>query len=574
MQTLTALFSVSLLPLLIRALSLSSAQTRDDQTGLGWHFVQNGTSGIVALESIIVSDTLAIFFDNYTNDPLQINGHPALGALWNLETNTASPLNVLSDTFCGSGALLSNGTMVSIGGDAPNITGPDDGRMALRLFEPCNDPTGATCHLVEDLDHLTMAETRWYTSSARIFDGSLIIVGGSHTQVIFANDDPVNNLEFFPKKDGGQPRPLQVLERAFPVNMFPRIFALSDGKMFLLANNQSIIYDIEKDQETMLPDLPNGVRASNPYDGTATLLPLHPPDYVSEILVCGGSNASDLAPLDQLSTQDPTSDQCSRLTITPEGIERGWQVERMLEGRIMNEMVLMPNGKVLIINGAQTGYGGYNAVPITPGIDTTSNADHPAFTPSLYSPDAPLGKRISNTGMPATDIPRLYHSSVTLTPRGNILLGGSNPNGGIINDTIWPSEFRIEYLNPPYMTVPRPQLLNVPQRLDFNHEYTVDVVIPPGLDTSASSVQVALIDLGYSSHAFHSSNRLVFMTAQLGPKLGNTQKMVIKAPPNNRVYPPGPAYIYLTVDDITSTGVRVMVGDGSSPPVKDQGVPL
>lgn len=103
------------------------------------------------------------------------------------------------------------------------------------------------------------------------------------------------------------------------------------------------------------------------------------------------------------------------------------------------------------------------------------------------------------------------------------------------------------------MTVPRPQLLNVPQRLDFNHEYTVDVVIPPGLDTSASSVQglsilstinyfhlVALIDLGYSSHAFHSSNRLVFMTAQLGPKLGNTQKMVIKAPPNNRVYPPGP----------------------------------
>jgi len=112
MQKLTALFSVSLLPLLIRALSLSSAQTRDDQTGLGWHFVQNGTSGIVALESIIVSDTLAIFFDNYTNDPLQINGHPALGALWNLETNTASPLNVLSDTFCGSGALLSNGTMV------------------------------------------------------------------------------------------------------------------------------------------------------------------------------------------------------------------------------------------------------------------------------------------------------------------------------------------------------------------------------------------------------------------------------------------------------------------------------
>jgi len=104
---------------------------------------------------------------------------------------------------------------------------------------------------------------------------------------------------------------------------------------------------------------------------------------------------------------------------------------------------------------------------------------------------------------------------------------------------------------------------------------------------------VALIDLGYSSHAFHSSNRLVFMTAKLGAKSGRAQKMVIRTPPNNRVFPPGPgankvyhprilshteikqsAYVYLTVDDVTSAGVRVMVGDGRPPPVKDQGIPL
>jgi hypothetical protein len=51
------------------------------------------------------------------------------------------------------------------------------------------------------------------------------------------------------------------------------------------------------------------------------------------------------------------------------------------------------------------------------------------------------------------------------------------------------SEYRVEYLNPPYMTVPRPQLLNVPQQLDFNHEFTVDVTIPPGLNTDESSIQ-------------------------------------------------------------------------------------
>ncbi|KAJ3568946.1 hypothetical protein NP233_g5380 [Leucocoprinus birnbaumii] len=531
-------FSIVLFPL-SRALSLSNVEPRDNQVGLGWHFVQNGTSGVIALESIIVSDTLAIFFDNATNNPLQINGRSAWGALWNLETNTASPLEVRSNTFCASGGFLSNGTMVSIGGDnTNNVTGVYDGRMALRIFEPCTDPTGATCRLIEDPEHLILAETRWYPSSARIFDGSLIIVGGSHTQVPFSNNNPVNSLEFFPRKDGGVPRPLEVLERSLPVNLFPRIFALPDGKLLVIASNQTIIYDIEKDEETILPDIPNGVHVTNPFDGTATLLPLHPPDYTPEIL---------------LSSQDPASDQCSRITVTPEGIKRGWEVERMLEARTLNEMILMPNGKVLIINGAQTGYAAFNAVQDLIGF---ADADHPAFTPSVYTPDARLGHRISNVGMPTTDIARVYHSSVTLTPNGNILIAGSNPNNGIVNDTIFHSEFRVEYLNPPYMSVARPRLSNVPKRLNFNQEITVDVAIPPGLNKQASSIQVALMDLGFSSHAFHSSSRLVFMTASLS---SNGRRLTIKTPPNNRIYPPGPAYIFLTVDDVTSAGVRVMV---------------
>lgn len=80
----------------------------------GWHFVQNGTSGIVALEVIVVSPTLAIFFDRATNDTLQVNGHTAWGALWNLKTNTATPLSLITDSFCASGGFLSNGTMVLV----------------------------------------------------------------------------------------------------------------------------------------------------------------------------------------------------------------------------------------------------------------------------------------------------------------------------------------------------------------------------------------------------------------------------------------------------------------------------
>ena len=79
----------------------------------GWTFnTKNETSGIVALESIVVSPTLALFFDRASDDPLQINGHSAWGALWNLETSNVTAINVVTNSFCAGGALLSNGTMV------------------------------------------------------------------------------------------------------------------------------------------------------------------------------------------------------------------------------------------------------------------------------------------------------------------------------------------------------------------------------------------------------------------------------------------------------------------------------
>jgi hypothetical protein len=158
---------------------------------------------------------------------------------------------------------------------------------------------------------------------------------------------------------------------------FFRVFALPDGKVFMVANNQSIIYDIEEQTETILPDLPNGVRVTNPYDGTATLLPLSPPDYIPEVLVCGGTNATDQLTNDNantLSSQDPASDQCSRIVLTPEGIEKGWELDSMPEGRMMPEMILLPNGKVLIINGAETGYAAIATVRDPVGQSNADNA--------------------------------------------------------------------------------------------------------------------------------------------------------------------------------------------------------
>lgn len=155
------------------------------------------------------------------------------------------------------------------------------------------------------------------------------------------------------------------------------MFALPDGTVLMIANNQTIIYDVERRQETILPDIPNGVRVTNPFDGTATLLPLSPPLYVPEVLVCGGSTSDETVPSEQLSSQDPASSQCSRLTLTPEGIKKGWEVEHMLSPRIMPEAILLPNGQILIINGGKTGYAAISSV--SNNVGNNSNADHPVY---------------------------------------------------------------------------------------------------------------------------------------------------------------------------------------------------
>jgi len=457
--------------------------------------------------------------------------------------------------------------MVSVGGHIPVITAAKDGRMGIRLFEPCDDPNGVGCTIFEDPENLHLVENRWYTSAIRIFDGSLMVVGGMHEDTPFYNTDPSNNIEFFPPKDGGVPRPSPFLERTVPGNLFPRLFSLPDGKVLMIANNQTVIYDIETNTETILPQIPNGVRVTNPFDGTAALLPLSPPDFTPEVLVCGGSATSDQIPALELSSQDPASDQCSRMTLTPEGIKKGWQIEHLLEPRIMPEMILLPNGQIVITNGAKTGYAA--VASIKDPVGNQSNADHPVFTPSIYSPNAPLGKRISNAGLPTTKIQRMYHSVATLTPSGNIMLAGSNPNGDVVNNTEFHTEFRVEFLNPPFMSMARPKLTKVPTKIGFNQAFTIDISIPSNL--KASSIQVSLMDLGFSSHAFHAGQRLVFMDATLSR---DRRSLSVTSPPNNRVFSPGPAFIFLTIDDVTSEGTRVMIGTGESPPVRDQGISI
>lgn len=457
------------------------------QDSAQWSLQQKGNTGVHAMQLAIISPSHALVVDKVEHNPLTVDGHPAWAALYNLNTHAVKPLRVQSNSFCAGGTFLGNGTMINVGGNpvveshtAAADFGDADGLQAIRLLEPCDSDDADDCALLEDHARLRMASARWYNTVLRISDGSAMIMGGS-TKGGWMNNATTNNptIEFFPPKNihgsNGLPVHLPFLVDTLNSNLFPIAFSLPDGRVFVAANRDAMIYDWESNSEQRLPQIPNGVRVTYPMTGTALLLPLSSDnDYTAEILLCGGSSIDDAKASWDISSQDPASSQCSRMVLNDAGIQAGWQVEQMPEARTMPDAVLLPTGKILIVNGAGSGISGYGNVKDQVG---SSNAANPVLTPVLYDPTLPSGQRFSSGGMPSSSIPRLYHSVATLTPNGDIMIAGSNPNLDR-SEVQFGTEYRVEWLTPPYMTADRPVLNGVPTKIGFGEDVKLQVKLP------------------------------------------------------------------------------------------------
>lgn len=532
-----------------------------------WTLTSGGNSGVVMTHvAVTTSDTMLVIDRKENNPLLKADGKPAWGAVWNLQSNTARPLNIVTHSFCSSGNFLSNGTMANFGGhpytdrDGEPVS---DGQQGIRLFNPC--AASGNCDIYENPTRIRLTSDRWYPSSARLHDGSVVILGGQITAG-WTNSESVNNptYEFFPAKNingyNGLQIPSQFFKDTLPHNTFPHVYALPSKKLFVAANNQAMLLDWENNVETRLPNFPNGQRVVYPMNAAGVLLPLTPANnYTPEVLICGGSHLSDTLKGEDIGAHhDYASAQCSRMVLDSAGIAAGWQVEYMPEPRIMSEGVLLPNGKVIIINGGRTGTAGYGNSQYRIG---DSNADNPTLTPLLYDPSLPAGQRFTQANMPTSNIGRLYHSVATLLPSGAILIGGSNPNDAM-ETRPWPSEYRVEYLNPSYMFAARPTYTGLPAMVNYGATFTLSVSIP----SSTAAVKVVLMDLGFITHSVHMDQKVVELVSTLSADRGT---LTITGPPNAPVYSPGPGWIFILSGDIPSVAQKVMIGTGASPPKDD-----
>ncbi|GAA6006218.1 hypothetical protein JCM10207_000565 [Rhodosporidiobolus poonsookiae] len=508
-------------------------------TGAG-SWAQAGSTGVSAMQATLVDDDHIVIYDKAENNALKdAKGGSAWGAIYSISQKKVRALNLKTNSFCAGGGWLSNGTLVNLGGNPQQTYINDeaeDGLMGIRLFTPCSNDK---CDVYENPSRIRLTSNRWYPSTTRLTDGSLLIAGGMIAGG-YNNQESTDNptMEFFPPKGDGLQFYSQFLHDALKSNLYPIMFTLPSG------------YNVER----RIKDLPNGVTVTYPASAASALLPLTVANnWTPSVLFCGGTTADLDADPSKMSATFPASKQCSRIQLDAAGLKAGWATESMPMARVMGDAILTPDGKVLIINGAAQGIAGYGNVKDEIGA---SNARAPVKEPILYDPLAAQGKRFTR-GLPLAKSERLYHSTATLLPDGSVWVAGSNPNDGVSKVT-YKTHYDVEIYKPPYVGLSRPSYSGLPKNLLYGKGYTLTVSVPKG----AKKVQATLIDIGYATHGSHQSQRYVELEATLSGKT-----LTVRAPKTTGIYPPGPGWLYVLADGVPSTGKKVMVGPGTSPPV-------
>ncbi|KAJ3131681.1 hypothetical protein HDU90_008133 [Geranomyces variabilis] len=452
---------------------------------------------------------------------------------------TFRALHVVTDIFCSGGFLLSDGRVVSFGGYT-NDAQSGQALTGARIFTPSGAPgVPGTTDWFENAAKLALQVPRWYPTISALPDGRIIVVGGTTDVQPPGVNQP--SIEFFGATPQRPPQTLQFLIDSDGNNLYPFVLNVpaggqipAPGALAIFANNRIAYYDVTSTPGTLIelfrssqvpianPDI-YGQRVY-PLAGGLVTLPVVPDannvPLPMEIMICGGSTNYNI--------NATAVDTCVR-GFPQQGPNTAWTLEKMPTPRLFPDLVHLPDGTVLIINGAAKGWSGFAA------------AQNPVTSALIYNSSAPAGNRF--TVVATSPIARLYHSLAVLSPDGRVFVLGSTPNADSnINDfgPIWPDEYRIEAYVPAYKDYKgaKPSISAVtfdPNTYSWTYDqsYTVTAVIPSG---NPANVKLNIITGGFITHANHMGQNMVYLrvtnavrsTAANAP--ANTFVFTVRAP--------------------------------------------
>ncbi|CAE6452702.1 unnamed protein product [Rhizoctonia solani] len=570
--------------------------------------VQVGDTLVSAMMMLLGNEEKVYMMDKVEGNAQIINGHPAWGAEWDIATNKATPMDMNSNVFCASGMHFPNGSFATFGGNGAIGPGGNvgsvsewgsgvydetykdyDGTKAIRILDPC---TTGNCAWFDNANVLAMQRKRWYSTAEPLADGSIILIGGfvngGYINRNTPNIDPAYEggaaeptYEYWPSRYS-PPRVMQFMIDTSGLNSYAHAFLMPSGKIFAQANYSTIMWDHDQNIETKLPDMPGRVIRVYPASGAVAMKPLTPENnWTPDILFCGGSDMPEDAwgnySYPNINTWDyPASTDCHSIIPEPTDNSAPTYVkdDDLPDPRTMGQFILLPDGTMLVINGAANGTAGYAQATGQTALYGDmpwgmSLASAPVFKPVIYDPTKPSGKRWSDKGLSESKIPRLYHSSAILLPDASVLVAGSNPNVDVNLTTAFPTEYRAEIFYPPYFAniSSRPVPHNLPTKLGYGGD-SFDIELGPesyagNANDAAKATKVVLVRPGFTTHAMNMGQRYVQLNNTFTVSdTGNITLHVSQVYPNPNLLQPGPVLMFVVVHGLPSVGKMLTVGTG------------
>ncbi|XP_071701677.1 aldehyde oxidase GLOX-like [Rutidosis leptorrhynchoides] len=477
-------------------------------------------------------------------DPVLQKDCTAHSILYDITSNTFRPLSIRTDTWCSSGAVLPDGTLVQTGGY-------NDGDHTVRLMVPCDDET---CDWIEFSGYLT--EPRWFSTDQLLPDGRVIIIGGRRQ--LSYEFYPTSSSTFFTSFFNSSSFLMDFLRDSTngisENNLYPFVHLLPDGNLFIFVNVRSVVLDYKQNKVVKyLPPIPGDDPRTYPYSGSSILLPLDENGLLEpEVMICGGASRDAFINIKRNHSFDRAVSTCGRIKVADGNPI--WEMETMPIARVMGDMVILPNGDVIIINGAGSGTAGWD------------NARDPVTRPVMYRPKGPPNTRFSV--MKSTSRPRLYNSGAILVTDGRVLVAGSNPNPFYnFTDVEFPTDLSLEAFLPPYLAKEndqlRPEIVSLEgEVMEYKKPFMVTFTVLKYL--KLAMVTVRIIAPSFTTHSLGMNQRMVVLQEArnvtfVWESFVKEYNIVVFGPSTAEIAPPGYYMLYVVHAGIPSSGMWVKV---------------
>lgn len=474
--------------------------------------------GVTGVHTIVLPTGNVLFF-SYANSSRENNLDSGVSELWNPDTGPVpgSRREISRNLFCAGHCWLGNGRLLVAGGQSNNY--PVPGSPAPWVWGADHDVHTYNPQTNSWTRHADMPAGRYYPTCTTLANGDAFIASGAAVRGLTGNI-PNDDYEVFRQHTNAlgpklrfRPHDTGYLHHA----EYPFVHLLHDGSpqglLWVFSWKEARLFDIARG---VFRDksFPSGAGQPQTYkhQGASVLLPIRvDAPHEAKILVLGGGSqegnddapATSSAEIFEYNGANPDASQWRR----PAG-------GNMRHRRFMSDAVLLPDETVLVVNGAGRG-----------AADKSYDAVFPAEIFDTRTETWSTAARINR--------PRLYHSTAALLPDGRVLIAGNtytyNPGNEIEDRTA-------EVYSPPYLSRgARPEITSAPTIVAYGQEFRVGT---PSPDTITS---VALMRPCSVTHTNDMSQRhliLPIVRREAGA-------LIVGAPPNGTIAPPGPYMLFL-----------------------------